>query len=195
MAVLKDGILQQVDTPQVLYRHPANLFVAAFIGSPPMNLVEATVSSNRLLFAGFELPVPEHLDLSAYERRNVILGIRPSDMEDTDVWQNERLPTMEVTAEVIEELGSEVNVIFAVDAPPVLTEDTIAAASTEPEEDTITLLADEQPRARFCARVDARSHCRPGQSVHLSVDPERFHFFDPDTGAAIEASRAVPAGV
>ncbi len=195
VAVLKDGILQQVDTPQVLYTHPANLFVAAFIGSPPMNLVEARVSSGKVSFAGFEMPLPADRDLASYEGRAVILGVRPSDMEDTDVWKSDRLPTIEVTAEVIEELGSEVNVIFAIDAPPVLTEDTIAAASDEGEEDAIALLADERPRARFCARVDARSTCRPGQTVRLSVDPERFHFFDPETGSAIDASRAVPAGV
>ncbi len=195
VAVLKDGILQQVDTPQVLYNHPANLFVAAFIGSPPMNLVEAKVSSSTVSFAGFQLPLPADRDLSAYDGRNVILGIRPSDMEDTNVWKSDRLPTIEVTAEVIEELGSEVNVIFAIDAPPVLTEDTIAAASDEGDEDAIALLADDQPRARFCARVDARSTCRPGQAVTLSLDPERFHFFDPATGSAIDASRAVPAGV
>jgi multiple sugar transport system ATP-binding protein len=194
VAVLKDGILQQVDIPQNLYLHPANLFVAAFIGSPPMNLVEARVSGDRLSFAGFDLPLPDGGALAAYDGRDVILGIRPSDLEDTAVWHNERLPTIGVTAEVTEELGSEVNIIFAVDAPPVQTEDTSKAINDE-EEDNISLIADTKPLARFCARVDARTSCKPGEQIRLSIDPERFHFFDPATGSAIDASRAVPAGV
>src|SRR5436189_1747817 len=88
VAVLRDGVLQQVDTPQQLYRHPANLFVAAFIGSPPMNLVEASIEGGRIRFGDFDLPLaPEHP--SDLEGSKVILGIRPSDMEDTAVWRNE----------------------------------------------------------------------------------------------------------
>jgi multiple sugar transport system ATP-binding protein len=194
VAVLKDGILQQVDTPQNLYLHPANLFVAAFIGSPPMNLVEARVSAERLSFAGFDLPLPDGQELAAYDGRDVILGIRPSDLEDTAVWHNDRLPTIDVTAEVTEELGSEVNIIFTVDAPPVQTEDVSKAVNDE-EEDNVSLIADTKPLARFCARVDARTSCKPGEAIRLSIDPQRFHFFDPATGSAIQATRAVPAAV
>ena len=183
VAVLRDGVLQQVDTPQNLYNHPANLFVAAFIGSPPMNLVEAKVTSNQVAFAGFHLPAGP-TELSAFEGRRVILGIRPSDLEDSEVWRNDDLPSIEVTAEVTEELGSEVNVIFPIDAPPVRSEET-AAASEEGEVDDIPLMAETQDRCRFCARVDARTKCRPGSVVRLSVDPSRFHYFDPDTGLAI----------
>ncbi len=100
-----------------------------------------------------------------------------------------------MVAEVTEELGSEVNVIFTVDAPPVLTEDTIKAASDEGGADNMSLMADEKPLARFCARVDARTGARPGQTVTLSIDAGRFHYFDPATGASIEVERAVPAGV
>jgi multiple sugar transport system ATP-binding protein len=195
VAVLKDGVLQQVDTPQNLYMHPTNLFVAAFIGSPPMNLVEATVSAGRISFAGFEIALPQGSDLPMYQGKTVILGIRPSDLEDTAVWHNEQLPTIEVTAEVTEELGSEVNVIFTIDAPPVLTEDTIKAASDEGGADNMSLIADENPLARFCARVDARTDCKPGRNITLSIDSARFHFFDPSTGASIEVDHAVPAGV
>jgi multiple sugar transport system ATP-binding protein len=77
VAVMRDGILQQVDTPQTLYRHPANLFVAAFIGSPPMNLVEATVQGDRVAFAGFDIPIRPGA-LAAFDGRTVMLGIRPS---------------------------------------------------------------------------------------------------------------------
>ena len=195
VAVLKDGILQQVDSPQNLYMHPANLFVGAFIGSPPMNLVEAQVSQGRVSFAGYDIALPPGYDLPAYQGRTVILGIRPSDMQDVAVWKNDQLSTIDVVAEVTEELGSEVNVIFTVDAPPVLTEDTIKAASDEGEADNMSLLADEKQLARFCARVDARSSAAPGQPVTLSIDAARFHYFDPATGASIEVDRAVPAGV
>ena len=195
VAVLKDGILQQVDSPQNLYMHPANLFVGAFIGSPPMNLVEAQVSQGRVSFAGYDIALPPGYDLPAYQGRTVILGIRPSDMQDVAVWKNDQLSTIDVVAEVTEELGSEVNVIFTVDAPPVLTEDTIKAASDEGEADNMSLLADEKQLARFCARVDARSSAAPGQPVTLSIDAARFHYFDPATGASIEVERAVPAGV
>jgi multiple sugar transport system ATP-binding protein len=153
------------------------------------------VSAGRISFAGFDVALPPGHDLPAYQGKTVILGIRPSDLEDVAVWHNERLPTIDVTAEVTEELGSEVNVIFTVDAPPVLTEDTIKAASETGEADEMSLIADEKPLARFCARVDARTVVKPGQGITLSIDSARFHFFDPATGASIEADRAVPAGV
>jgi multiple sugar transport system ATP-binding protein len=193
VAVLRDGILQQVDTPQNLYNRPLNLFVAAFIGSPPMNLVEAEVRGRQVGFADITFPLPEGTDLSAFEGGRVILGIRPSDMEDTAVWPAGDLSTMEARADVTEELGSEVNVIFTVDAPPVVTEDLIAAISDEAGDETV-MLTGEEPRCVFVARVDARTTAGPGDVITLSVDPTRFHFFDPATGRAIEARRAVAAG-
>ena len=184
-------MLQQVDTPQKLYSHPANLFVAAFIGSPPMNLVEARGRRrDGLLRAASQIPLASEADLSAYEGRDVILGIRPSDLEDTSVWRNDRLPTLEVTAEVTEELGSEVNVMFGVDAPPVAAE-VIGAASDESVDEEAFLFGGR--RAVFCARVDARTHVRPGGKIRLSVDPARFHFFDPSTGLAVGAEKPAAA--
>ena len=184
VAVLRDGVLQQVDTPQQLYRHPTNLFVAAFIGSPPMNLVEAKVRAGRLLFGGWDLPSGDGVDLSAYEGKSVILGVRPSDMEDANVWRDDSLPTIEVTAEVTEELGSEVNVLFEVDEPPVTAEE-IRAATVEDGDDEL-LLATEAAKCIFCASVDARTTVKPGGSITLSLDPLRFHYFDPSTGRAVE---------
>ena len=190
VAVMRDGILQQVDTPQNLYGNPSNLFVAAFIGSPPMNLVEAKVSDGRVVFAGFEIPMPDGSDLGDLGGRTLILGIRPSDLEDAAVWSNPDLPTIEVTADVTEELGSEVNVLFTVDAPPVGVEEVMEAAD-EPVEEAAFLL--EENRAVFCARVDARSQARPGARVRLSLDPRRFHFFDPDTGLAVGTAKPAVA--
>jgi multiple sugar transport system ATP-binding protein len=188
VAVLRDGVLQQVDTPQELYRHPTNLFVAAFIGSPPMNLVEARVRAGRLEFGGWDLPSGEGAGLSAYEGKSVILGVRPSDMEDADVWRDESLPTIDVTAEVTEELGSEVNVLFEVDEPPVTAEE-IRAATVEDGDDEL-LLGTEAAKCIFCASVDARTTVKPGGSITLSLDQSRFHYFDPSTGRAVDATRA-----
>jgi multiple sugar transport system ATP-binding protein len=190
VAVMRDGILQQVDTPQNLYRHPANLFVAAFIGSPPMNLVEATVHADRVAFAGFDIPIQPGV-LAAFDGRTVILGIRPSDIEDAALWHGDDLPTIEVTVDVTEELGSEVNVIFRVDAPPVATEEIRAATDEEGEE--ILLMAEDHPLCVFCARVDARTTSTPGSTIRLTLDPSRFHFFDPASGLAIDPALS-PAG-
>jgi multiple sugar transport system ATP-binding protein len=189
VAVLRDGILQQVDTPQNLYHRPANLFVAAFMGSPPMNLVEATADGDVVKFAGFEVRLPAGTDAEALQHRPLILGIRPSDLEDCAIWRDGSLPSIEVEVEVTEDLGSEVNVLFRVDAKPVTTEETQAAID-QPEGDVLLVHDD---RAVFCARVDARSQARAGQRLQLSVDPARFNFFDPVSGEAIELKRSVGA--
>ena len=183
VAVLRDGVLQQVDTPQTLYRHPANLFVAAFIGAPPMNLVEALVEHGHLSFAGFELPLAADTDLDAFEGRQIVLGIRPSDLEDADTRSDPDLPTIEIVPDVTEELGSEVNVLFGIDAPPLALEETRAAAGDTADQGSFLL--EDEPRTILCARVDARTDARPGRRMRLSVDPRRFHFFDPETGAAV----------
>jgi multiple sugar transport system ATP-binding protein len=183
VAVLRDGILQQVDTPQTLFATPANLFVAAFIGSPSMNLVHATIEDGAAAFAGFRVPLPSDAGLAEYAGKSVVLGVRPSDFEDADVWGDRGLPTIEVTADVTEDLGSEVHVVFTVDAPPVITEETVAAARVDEVVD-----ADEAPlggRSEFVAEVDARTTARAGRHVRLSLDPARFHFFDPDSGRAV----------
>jgi multiple sugar transport system ATP-binding protein len=190
VAVLKEGVLQQLAAPQEVFRHPANLFVAAFIGSPPMNLVEAQVGAAEIAFGGYRLPLPRGIDLSAYEGRTVILGIRPSDLEDADVWTGEERPVIEAPVEVIEDLGSEVNVIFTVQAPPVVTQDTQAAIEDAVGEPGIPLV-DAEGTSAFTARVDPRSRATAGGRVRLSVDPDRFHFFDPDTSTSISSKHPV----
>ena len=108
-----------------------------------MNMVEAEVTETSIDFGGFLAPRQNPDGLSDRgEPRDP--GHPPSDLEDCDVWHTEELPTLEVRAEVTEELGSEVNVIFPVDAPPVLTEDVIAAASDDSDHDNVPLIADEQ---------------------------------------------------
>jgi multiple sugar transport system ATP-binding protein len=198
VAVLKDGVLQQVDTPQELYKRPANLFVAAFIGSPSMNLVEATVGGTgerpTVEFGGHALPLPAGA-LGLRPGSPVILGIRPPDFEDADVWRSDRLPVMEVEAEVVEDLGSEAHVIFTVDAPPATP--AAAVSVTEPEADDgemlTTPIGAKEGTTAFTARVDAKTAAQPGHRVRLSVDPAGFHFFDPGTGLRVAAPRSVAA--
>jgi multiple sugar transport system ATP-binding protein len=188
VAVVRDGVLQQVDTPQVLFHNPANLFVAGFIGSPTMNLVEAAVAGDKLEAGGHRLPVPAGADLDAWSGRTVIVGIRPSDFEDADVWRDERLPVIEVTADVVEDLGSEAHVLFTVEAPPVIVE----GVDEDPEAGTPIPLVAAEGTSVFTAAVDARTAARIGSRVRLSVNPERFHFFDRDTGQVIR-TRSQPA--
>jgi multiple sugar transport system ATP-binding protein len=191
VAVLKDGKLQQVATPTELFNHPANLFVAAFIGSPSMNLVEARVTGGQISFGSYSLPMPSGIDLSSHAGGTVVLGIRPSDFEDADVWHSD-LPTIEAHVDVIEELGSEVHVLFTVDAPPVITEDTLAAATAEEGDEIISLVA-EEGKSSFTAQVDASTAAKPGRSVRLSVDPRRLYFFDSETGLAVGSPQSVAA--
>jgi multiple sugar transport system ATP-binding protein len=180
VAVLRDGVLQQVDTPQALFRDPANLFVAGFIGSPAMNLVEATVAGDTLEFGGHRLPLPAGR-LDTYRGRTVILGIRPSDFQDADVWHDERRPVIEVTAEVVEDLGTEAHVLFPVEAAPVELE----GVAEDPQAGTPIPLVAAEGTSVFTAAVDARTAAQTGGRVRLSVNPARFHFFDRETGLVI----------
>jgi multiple sugar transport system ATP-binding protein len=181
VAVMRDGVLQQCDTPQNLFHHPANLFVAAFMGSPSMNLVDATVGGGRVTFADFSLPLPADSALAG-EARNVILGIRPTDFKHA-ADASAALPRITVRADVIEELGGVSNLLFLLDAPRVVTDATRAAVEAG-SDDEGTLLADDQ-RARFCASVDGRRGVSIGEEVELAVDNEHLHYFDAGTGSVL----------
>jgi multiple sugar transport system ATP-binding protein len=198
VCVLREGRLQQVDTPQRLFDNPVNLFVAGFIGSPAMNFATAELERDddgaRVSFAGYTLPVPADLleakpGLEGYIGKPLILGIRPSDFEDAAHAKPEWAP-MAATCTVTEELGSEINVIFTIDAPPVEHKDTadLAEDAAEGDQEMAIPLADN--KALWTARVNARSHVRPGQDIELAVDTRRLHFFDPETGLAIGHSGA-----
>ena len=189
VAVLRDGVLQQVDTPQILFRRPANLFVAAFIGSPSMNLVEADVANGVVRFAGHELPLPAGEDVPA---GRLIVGIRPTDFSHGES-ADPALTRLVVRPEVIEDLGSEVHVIFPIDAPRVVAE-AVQAAVEDLTDDEGALFVDDQ-RSLFTARVDGDVSIRPGSAVELAVDMRRIHFFDPLTGEVVGAGRAAPTPV
>jgi multiple sugar transport system ATP-binding protein len=175
VAVMRDGHILQADEPQVLYEHPRDLFVAAFIGSPAMNLVEATIDRDGVAFGQFRIPLaPGRRPAPGASGNRVVLGMRPESFED-DAFAPPELPRIEANIEVLEELGSDAHVFFHVEAPR------ITAETLEASEEEATLLGVE--KALFTARVDPRTRAHVNETLRLAVDPERFHFFDPDTGA------------
>jgi multiple sugar transport system ATP-binding protein len=183
VAVMRDGRIQQVDTPQALYRSPVNLFVAAFIGSPAMNLVRARLDRDGVEFGGLRIPLAP--DQRPERTGEVVLGVRPESFEDA-AFADAGLPELDVTVTVVEDLGADAHVIFPIDAPRLDTEDVRRAEEEE------TGLDDT---AVFNARVDARSAARPGRPLRLALDPGAFYWFDPASGeslppAAAETSRA-----
>jgi multiple sugar transport system ATP-binding protein len=177
---MRSGTVQQVDTPQALYRAPANLFVAAFIGSPSMNLVDAELDDGAVAFAGYRIPLAPDRRPDGRASGRLIVGIRPQDLADAGT-NGTGLPTIDVEAAVVEELGSATHVIFTIEAPAVDV-DSVRAASDDNER--AMLLATDR-RALFTAELDEGTSVRAGQRVKLAVDTTRFHFFDPDSGARL----------
>ena len=171
VAVMRDGRILQCDSPQQLYANPSNVFIAAFIGSPAMNLVEASYDGELLRFGQYALPVAR-----APRRDRMILGIRPEAFREAAAAPG--LPVVEARVEVVEELGSDTHLFFHVDAAP-MTAEVLESASEE------GFLAD---RALFTARVDAATRASVGDVVALAVDVGRLHYFDADSGARLDAS-------
>jgi multiple sugar transport system ATP-binding protein len=201
VAVIRKGQLQQVDSPQVLYERPVNLFVGGFIGSPAMNMVETTLSrANGRLFAefgGHRLRVDDELikerpGLGRFEGKQVVLGIRPEDMEDARLVprapEDRRIPAI---VDLREALGSEILVHFTVKAPVVVTEDTkelavdVGAEALEELEQVA-----QQGESSFVAQLNPRTHAREGDPLDLFVDTRRLHFFEPGTGLGIYGNEA-----
>ncbi len=192
VAVLRDGELQQFGTPDELYEKPVNVFVAAFIGSPAMNLVAArVVSADGGVAVSFgshrlELPPVVARSLAGHQDREVILGLRPEDIEDPEFAAFDGNARLEVTVDVVENLGAEKVVHFEVDAPPLRTPDTVAAevgGGGDPERET--RLVARPDHVAFSARLHPRSLVSSGQTTKLAVDVSRLYFFDPDTGEAV----------
>ena len=177
VTALRDGVIQQVGTPQELYRDPVNLFVAAFLGSPSMNLVQAHVADGEVRFGSLAFP----LDPARRPERDgdVVLGIRPGDLHDSEHSAPDA-PRVSVDVAVVEELGSVSHVFFWVDGQAVEAE--ALRAATEADEGK--LLSDDR-RCLFAAAIDARTAARPGDRVSLAVDPSAFHFFDPQSGESM----------
>jgi multiple sugar transport system ATP-binding protein len=202
VCVMRDGRLQQVDTPQTLFDSPVNLFVAGFIGSPAMNMIAAELVRDdgpAVTFADHRLPLPASLidakpGLDSYFGREVILGIRPSDFEDAAL-ADSGWARMSAKADVTEELGSEIHVIFSLNATPVKHDSISDISGDADDEDAAVVIA--EGKSLWTARVAARSHVRSGQPVELAVDTSNLQFFDPVSALSIghpAAAEVVAAG-
>jgi multiple sugar transport system ATP-binding protein len=196
VAVLRHGVLQQVASPQELYRRPANLFVAGFIGSPAMNLIEATLERGggdsgpggpQVVFGSHRLRVPDgvirqHPALEKYLGRTVVTGIRPEHLEDAALVPGaEPESVIEVSVELREELGAEVNAHCTVGVPPLQVA-AVAIGDSEPDAAEI----EEVPQIpAIIARLDPRTAIREGERARVHVDLDSLHFFDPDSGNSL----------
>jgi len=191
VAVMRDGVLQQLAPPQELYREPRNLFVAEFIGSPAMNLVGVDLErSNASLVAAFgdsRLTLDDSPALAPFVGKRMILGVRPEHIEDaaiaSDAPEDRRLAAV---VDIREDLGSDVYVHFGVGGLPVLGEDVRAAVGDDAVE-----TAEAQTRRKghlWVARVGHTSRASEGEPIELVVDTSRLRFFDPETGNAVHAN-------
>ena len=196
--VLRNGLLQQIDSPQVLYARPRNLFVAEFIGSPAMNLVMAELTREdgalRVRFAGHSLPVTDTMlarspGLASFEGRPVVLGIRPEDMEDASIARDAPEETrITVVCDIREDMGSEVLVHFNVSGEPVSLDEVVEAMTVDRLEDEEARIAAERARGAgvsFVARLARTTDAAERRELVIAVDLERMHFFDPETGLRI----------
>jgi multiple sugar transport system ATP-binding protein len=174
IAVLREGALQQIGTPEEVYDNPANLFVAGFIGSPPMNLAHATVESGSVQLGGTSFPVPPWL-----EERPVIVGVRPEDLYQA----RNGGPALEAKVDRVESVGASLLVHFPVDARDAKSE-ALAAATGGPVLEAVPLTGGEN-QSQFTATFEPRTMVRAGDTVQVALDPERLHFFDPDTETSL----------
>jgi len=192
VAVMNAGHLQQVDTPQVLYDHPVNEFVAGFIGSPSINLVESQLARSngnlQVTLGEHRVTVDDQLarnrsGLGDYIGKKIILGIRPEDFEDAAIEPDAPADRrIKVTADLTEPLGSEVLVHFGTEATAVVSS---AVAADVGEDADIRLGEEDELTTRLIARVSPKSRIALGQQVELAVDTTRLYFFDPETRAAV----------
>src|SRR3954471_5991427 len=167
VAVLRGGLLQQCDTPEQLFAHPATLFVAAFIGSPAMNLVEAAGQNGEAVFGSCR--VPSHVN------GRFVLGMRPHDLKLG--------PGIPAVVQVVERLGTETNVVAGIDAPRLRSAALADAVDAAASGDDVLLAEDD--RASLTVVLDARAPVAVGDRIELTVDPDRIHHFDTETGAAL----------
>jgi multiple sugar transport system ATP-binding protein len=204
VAVMRKGELQQVDEPQVLYDHPNNLFVGGFIGSPAMNMLEATIEranggiaakAGKLSVALGDETLSTRPALKDYEGKKVVLGIRPEDLEDaslaSDTPQNQRLRGQ---VELLEALGSEIMAHFSVEAEAAETEETRELASDKGDPEGDIGVSAPEGKTVLVARFGARSKAKVGEEVEVAVDTRALHFFDPETGLGIYEGKEKGAG-
>ena len=199
VAVMHRGRLQQVDAPQRLYDHPVNLFVAGFIGSPAMNLVQSSlVEQDGAVHAEFG-PVPLRLPetvltarpgLRGYVGRPVIVGLRPEDIEDAAFVPSANGSTLDVDVSLAEPMGAELIAHFPLDASPVSSAAAAAVVGGDDADADNTaaqalMAADAGTDTIVTARLSPRSRAQTGEPLRVALDAERLHFFDPETEDSI----------
>jgi len=183
VAVMRDGILQQVDTPQRIYDAPANLFVASFVGSPPMNIFEAAVDADgtRLVFGETTLDLAGRV-LREYAGRRIAVGIRPEEVREASGWDGARLRGRIL---LVEALGSEQLVHIEVAATPLERADLVDAAAQPPGPSLG--VEDLERSVTLLGRFDRHLLLSPDEAVEVAIDPRLLHFFDLETGVALPA--------
>ena len=186
VAVIRKGVLQQIDTPREIYLYPKNIFVAGFIGSPSMNFVYATVKISSkgasLTFGEDQIFVKDPPEsLKDYEGKEIVLGVRPEAFEDS-VYANKKEFSEEISIHVslLEQLGSDTYIHFYKDINPVQTEAIEEILADEGED--ISVLGTQ---TKFIARINPNATIEDGQNINLAIDPTKLHYFDPETGMAI----------
>jgi multiple sugar transport system ATP-binding protein len=199
VAVMRKGELQQMADPQKLYDSPKNLFVASFIGSPAMNIVEADVVRGEqglaVRIGDQELPVPEEVArrrpaLSGYVGRKLALGIRPEHLEDASLARNGGA-RLRGRVLITEALGSEILAHVEMKGAPVLTEDVVEGAIVDSDEQEMAadlLDSGDANRATFVGRLDTASPVKPDMDIELVVNTQKLQFFDLETGHSIHES-------
>jgi multiple sugar transport system ATP-binding protein len=194
VAVMRKGDIQQVAEPQELYERPVNLFVGGFIGSPAMNMVEATVArSDGHLVATTgshsitldDEALAAHPALESFVGSTVILGIRPEELEDAELEPDTPADRrLRGTVELRESLGSEVMVHIRIDAKPALTED-VRELAQDTDAIAVSSLEEGTNETTIVGRFGPRSRVREGEVAEVAVDTRTLHFFDPESGLGI----------
>ena len=185
VAVIRKGVLQQIDTPREIYLYPKNIFVAGFIGSPSMNFVYATVSpsgkSFKIKIGDIEIKTSTApKTLAEFKDKEIVLGIRPEAFEDSVYAGKEFTEDFPVEITLLEQLGSDSYIHFYKDIKPVQTEAIEEILADEGED--ISVLGTE---TKFIARINPNATVEEGQKIKLKIDPTKLHYFDPETGLAI----------
>ena len=186
VAVIRKGVLQQIDTPREIYLYPKNIFVAGFIGSPSMNFVYATVKISSkgasLTFGEDQIFVKDPPEsLKDYEGKEIVLGVRPEAFEDS-VYANKKEFSEEISIHIslLEQLGSDTYIHFYKDINPVQTEAIEEILADEGED--ISVLGTQ---TKFIARINPNATIEEGKNITLSINPSKLHFFNPETGLSI----------
>jgi multiple sugar transport system ATP-binding protein len=203
VSVMRKGVLQQVAPPEELYHQPRNMFVAGFIGSPAMNMLEASVvrenGSTRIVAGEIGIELSEqtlaaHPALQAHEGREIVLGIRPDALSDAALTGESTQPRLRGRAELREALGSEVLMHFSVRAHAAVTEE-VRELAEDVGDDRVVAQAGSPDRTTLVGRFSPRTRIREGDTIEVAIDESALHFFDRSTGAVIHDGAAVAAAI